>query len=257
MASNLSRRAVLGGLAAALCPLCAGIGRARADGGEPHWGYEGEIGPEAWGRIDPAFRVCSVGKEQSPIDLAGAVRSAMPPPILEWRPMPLSIVNNGHTVQVNVPPGNAMRLLGERYDLVQFHFHHPSEHAIGGKRFDLECHFVHRSVAGRLAVLGVMVEPGPANQALQPVFEAMPKEAGPELKLQTMIDVRPVVPGGGGIFRYPGSLTTPPCSEGVSWNVYRQPIQASAEQIRKFAQIFPLDARPVQSLGPRFVLETG
>src|SRR5262249_39077630 len=152
--------------------------------GAPHWAYEGEYGPESWGRMDPAFRVCGLGKEQSPIDLTGAVRAALPPPILDWRPMPLTIVNNGHTILVTAAPGSTMRQLGERYELVQFHFHHPSEHLIGGKRFELECHFVHFSAAGRQAVVGVLFEPGQPNQALAPVFEAMPKQEGPELKLQ-------------------------------------------------------------------------
>ncbi len=256
MTSVLTRRHLLGGLAAALCPLCLGTGRG-AHAQSAHWSYEGEAGPEAWSRLDPSFRTCSIGKEQSPIDLTGAVKAELQPPAVEWRPMPLALVNNGHTVQVNAAPGNFMRLAGERYDLLQFHFHHPSEHLIAGKRFELECHFVHRSAAGRLAVLGVMIEPGPANAALAPIWEAMPRSEGPELKLATMIDPRPLLPARGGLFRYPGSLTTPPCAEGVSWCVYRTPMQASAEQIQKFAQIFPLDARPVQALGPRFVVEGG
>jgi carbonic anhydrase len=256
MASNLSRRLVLSGLAASLCPVCAGVGRSARAAGMP-WGYEGEAGPEAWSRLDPAFRVCAAGREQSPIDLTGAVRAELPPPQISWQPMPLTILNDGHTVQVNVAPGSSMRFLGERYDLVEFHFHHPSEHLIGGRRYELECHFVHVSPAGRLAILGVLIEPGSTNQALQPVFEAMPKEEGPEQKLPRMIDVRPLVPARGGIFRYTGSLTTPPCSEGVAWTVFRTPIQASAEQIKVFAQLFPADARPVQPLGPRFVVESG
>ncbi|MBI1779735.1 MAG: carbonic anhydrase [Proteobacteria bacterium] len=251
----MTRRHLLGGLAAALCPLCLGTGRG-ARAASAHWSYEGEAGPEEWGKLDPEFRICGLGKEQSPIDLAGTVRAELQPPQVEWRPMPLAILNNGHTVQINAVPGNLMRLAGERYDLLQFHFHHPSEHLIGGRRFDLECHFVHRSAAGRLAVLGVMIEPGPANAALQPIWEAMPRAEGPELKLATTIDPRPLLPRSGGLFRYPGSLTTPPCAEGVSWIVFREPIQASREQIGKFAQLFPLDARPVQGLGPRFILES-
>jgi carbonic anhydrase len=221
------------------------------------WSYQGDTGPDAWGRLDPAYRVCSAGKEQSPIDLAGAVRAELALPQIEWQPMPLEITNNGHCVLINAAPGNITRLAGESYELLDFHFHHPSEHLIGGRRFDLECHFVHRSAAGRLAVLGVVFEPGAKNAGLQAVLDAAPKQAGRTLKLETLIDPRPLLPSRGGIFRYAGSTTEPPCQEGVSWVVYRTPAQATATQIKSCGDIFPPDARPLQPLGSRFVLEGG
>ena len=175
---------------------------------------------------------------------------------LDYRAMPLRIVNNGHTIQVNADPGSSCTIGGKRYELLQFHFHHPSEHLISGKPFDLECHFVHKSSTDDLAVVGVFVKPGAKNAVLQTIFDAMPMTAGPEMNAGGLVDPTALLPKSGGYVRYMGSLTTPPCSEGLTWTVFKQPIEASHDQIRKFASLFPSNARPVQLRNRRFVVES-
>jgi len=222
-----------------------------------HWGYGGASGPEHWGELSPDFKVCQLGLEQTPIDLTGAIPADMNGKVeIDYRALPLRILNNGHTIQVNADPGSACVIGGTRYDLLQFHFHHPSEHLLAGKPFELECHFVHRSSGGDLAVIGVFVKPGARNAALQPVWDAMPTSEAPERKAGTSIDPAALLPKATGYFRYMGSPTTPPCSEGLTWTVFKEPIEASPEQIRQFASLFPVNARPVQSRNRRFLIES-
>ena len=148
----------------------------------PHWSYGGKGGPEHWGELQPDFKVCQLGLEQTPIDLSGAMKGEAGAVSLDYKPLPLRIVNNGHTIQVNADSGCSCSIAGAKYDLLQFHFHHPSEHLLAGKPFDLECHFVHKSSAGALAVVGVFIRPGARNAALAPLFDAMPAKEGPEVK---------------------------------------------------------------------------
>jgi carbonic anhydrase len=240
---------------AAARAVMAEAGHAAAPGGPAHWGYDGEAGPAHWGELSADFKVCQLGLEQTPIDLAGGIRGEAAPAEISYRAMPLRILNNGHTIQVNADPGNACVIGGTRYELLQFHFHHPSEHLLSGKPFDLECHFVHRASTGDLAVVGVFVKPGARNAALQPIWDAMPSAEAPERAAGTTIDPAALLPKSGGYFRYMGSLTTPPCSEGLTWTVYREPVEASPEQIRQFASLFPHNARPIQGRNRRFVIE--
>jgi len=274
--NHLPRRRVLQMLsAAAACPLCANLaGRAFATDidmkpaaghgsvpaphdahAAPHWEYDGAAGPDHWGTLSPDFQACAMGREQSPIDLRWPIPAQTGPIETAFRETPLRIVNNGHTIQVNCAPGSQSRIDGTVYDLLQFHFHHPSEHLLAGRRFDLECHFVHKSAAGGFAVLGVLIQPGTENAALKPVFEHMPAKAGSELAMAATIRPDLLLPADRHYFRYAGSLTTPPCSEGIVWSVYRQPIEASAAQIRSFAQLFAGNARPVQPQFNRYLLE--
>lgn len=224
--------------------------------GYPHWSYSGNTGPEHWGELQPAFRACQLGLEQTPIDLTSATRGDAGPVAIDYRPQPLRIVNNGHTIQVNAEPGSNCTIGGTRYELAQFHFHHPSEHLLAGRPFDMECHFVHRASSGALAVVGMFMKPGARNEAFAPVFDAMPRSQGPEVRPPATINPAAMLPRTGGYFRYMGSLTTPPCSEGLRWTVYREPVEVSPDQIRQFAALFPNNARPVQRLNRRFVIET-
>lgn len=259
---TLPRRAFLR-LATFGCAYCLAAGRASAAetshsaaaGGAPHWSYEGKTGPEHWGELQSDFKVCQLGLDQTPIDLAGGIRGEVGKPTMDYKPLPLRIVNNGHTIQVNADPGSSCVIDGTKYELLQFHFHHPSEHLLAGKRLDLECHFVHKSGDGGLAVLGVFIRAGARNDALTPLFDAMPMKAGPELRAGGAIDPNALLPGNGGYFRYMGSLTTPPCSEGLVWTVFKQPIEAAPDQIRKFASLFSNNARPVQKLNRRFLID--
>lgn len=222
----------------------------------PHWSYAGETGAERWGDLQPDFKVCKLGLEQTPIDLTDAMKGDAAAVALDYKPLALRVVNNGHTIQVNADAGSSCMIGATKYDLLQFHFHHPSEHLLAGKPFDLECHFVHKSAAGDLAVVGVFFKPGASNAALKMIFDAMPTAQGPERRATGSIDTAALLPKSNSYFRYMGSLTTPPCSEGLTWTVFREPIEASSDQIRQFAQLFPNNARPVQSRNRRFLIES-
>lgn len=261
MSINIDRRNALrwlGATAAAACPVCL-TSLARAEGAAehsaPHWSYEGEGAPENWGNLSSDFRVCNLGLQQSPIDLASSTRAEMTPIPVFWSNGQYSILNNGHTIQVNCKQSGSIAIEGHDFELLQFHIHHPSEHKLGGRSFDLEVHFVHKSEQHGLAVLGVFLKPGMTNAALQPVFAAMPSEAGQEAPLGGL-DLNAMLPATRGYFRYKGSLTTPPCGEVVTWTVFKDPVEASSDQIAKFAAMFPMNARPVQPLNRRFLLES-
>jgi carbonic anhydrase len=261
--SGLGRRGVLGMFAGG-CALCRLTPYAVADEtphaaaglASPHWTYEGEAGAAHWGDLSPAFKTCQIGLEQSSIDLANSVTAELGGPDIAYRTMQLRVINNGHTIQVNADPGSSCMIGGTRYELQQFHFHHPSEHLLSGKPFDLECHFVHRSAAGDFAVIGVFVRPGGTNVALQPIWSAMPAHEGPERAAGITIDPGALLPAGHGFFRYMGSLTTPPCTQGIVWTLLRQSIEASPEQIRQFAALFINNARPVQGRNRRYLLQS-
>lgn len=249
----LARRSLL--RLAGLCPLCATAARA---GEGAHWGYEGADGPEHWAALSPNYAACSAGSEQTPIDLAAGIPAQTGRIGFSYHRQPLQVVNNGHTIQVNTAPGSLMVIGETGYELLQFHFHHPAEHLLSGKAAAMECHFVHRSAAGALAVAGVFLQPGHLNTALVPIWRAMPASAGPvQTVANVLIDPAALLPRDRTYFRYMGSLTTPPCTEGVLWTVFRDPIPLAPEQIRAFAALFPMNARPVQKLGRRFLLESG
>jgi len=256
MSASLKRRALFGLLAAAACPLCAARAtEERGAGAVPRWSYEGAQGPTHWGEMQADFRTCARGTAQAPIDLADAVRADTGGLSLAWREISGTVVNNGDTVQVNCEPGSQMTIAGTRFDLLQFHFHHPSEHLLAGKGFDLECHFVHRAATGALAVLGVFFHPGKPHAELEKIFAAMPTGAGAENALPGSLFPAALLPAEQKYFRYMGSLTTPPCSEGVNWTMFRQPVEAAPAQIRRFAALYPNNARPVQGLNRRVLLE--
>ncbi|MBR8834918.1 MAG: carbonic anhydrase family protein [Stigonema ocellatum SAG 48.90 = DSM 106950] len=226
-------------------------------GHEVHWGYMVESGSENWGNLSPEFQLCKTGIQQSPIDLHLAIAAELSPIEIDYKESPLHIVNNGHTIQVNYEPGSSMKLDGQTFNLEQFHFHNPSEHIIDKKPFDMELHLVHRSGAGALAVIGVFLKQGQHNAALQPIWEAFPVRNEPEQVVKTVkVNAEQFLPKDRKVYRYFGSLTTPPCSQGVNWIVMQQPIELSQDQIQKFAKLISIDARPVQPLNNRFVLRS-
>lgn len=248
----MKRRAFLTA-AAALCACPSCLAAADGHGKAPHWGYAGREGPENWGRLSRDFAVCGAGREQSPIDLNNAIPAVVGDPVVQWQRTPLVVVNNGHTIQVDVAAGSSMILDGAVYQLLQFHFHHPSEHTVDGIAYPLEVHFVHKGAAG-LAVLGVMFQEGPPNPTLGAIWDLMPAKPGQVRDPVAMLAPEALLPADATTWRYAGSLTTPPCSEVVSWVVYRQAVTASAQQIQAFAALFPLNARPVQPLNRRKLL---
>jgi carbonic anhydrase len=250
----MNRRRMLKALAGlALCPLCANIGFAAE---EAHWSYEGAHGPDHWGDLDPADRVCSVGTQQSPIAIDSSIEAELPPLQIAWARQADTIVNNGHTIQLNFGDGGALTVGPERYTLLQFHFHHPSEHLIDDKRFAMEAHFVHRNASGSLGVIGALITTGKPNPVFAKVTATMPPTEGPPVKAEPDIDPSGLLPAKSRYYRYSGSLTTPPCSETVDWFLLRDPIEVAEADVAAFAKLYPLNARPAQKLDRRFVLRS-
>ncbi|OYU75116.1 MAG: carbonate dehydratase [Alphaproteobacteria bacterium PA3] len=217
-----------------------------------HWGYEGAAGPENWGKIAEANKACASGLEQSPIDLTGGVDAEVSNIALHWKPGAWNVVNNGHTLQVEGKDGGYATIDGERFDLVQFHFHTPSEHTIDGRNYPMEVHFVHKNAEGRLAVIGVLMMPGGENPLFSTIMEKAPKEEGSASV--GMIEQRGMIAPIDGVYRYQGSLTTPPCSETVLWTVLSTPILVSQKDVEAFQALFPMNARPIQPVNRRYVL---
>jgi len=223
----------------------------------PHWAYEGEAGPEHWGGLDPAFFAAEKGVAQSPIDIqtARTFEASLPDLQFSSAPVPLEVLNNGHTVQVNCAPGNSLRFGQETYGLAQFHFHSPSEHTIDGQHAPLEMHMVHKDANGHLAVVGVMIRQGKPDGDFEALWNNLPvEEAAATTVAGASIDPGALLPADRGYFWYDGSLTTPPCTEGVRWFVLQDGLEMSAEQLAKFQEIFNGNNRPVQPLNARLVL---
>jgi carbonic anhydrase len=221
-----------------------------------HWDYQGGGGPERWGRMKPEFAKCSSGTRQSPIDIREGIKVELDPVQFDYKPSAFKVVDNGHTIQVNVAPGNAIEVMGQRFELVQFHFHRPSEERIDGKAFDMVAHLVHKNLEGRLAVVAVLLEKGSAQPVVQSVWNNLPLEKGDEIAARAPIDLNRLLPAERGYYTYMGSLTTPPCSEGVLWMVMKQPVPVSGEQIDIFARLYPMNARPIQSASGRLIKES-
>lgn len=248
----------------ALLSLVAAVGApspvARADhAASAHaidWTYEGDHGPKHWAELAPDFGECGRGRSQSPIDISHATaRDDLPELRVAYHTAPLRIVNTGHMVQVNTPPDDHLHVGDHVYDLMQFHFHAPSEEHVDGRTYDMEIHLVHRDAEGHLAVLGVLVAAGRAHPALDHVLPNMPSGPSPEHTVDDQIDPATLMPGDLSYFYYEGSLTTPPCAEHVAWYVLEAPIDASAEQIAQFHKLYRHNARPVQPLKARPVYE--
>jgi carbonic anhydrase len=237
--------------------LAAGHRGAAADAGHAaHWSYEGTAGPEGWGQMKPEFAKCSTGSRQSPIDIRDGIKVSLDAVAFDYKPSAFRVIDNGHTVQVNVGPGNSIEVQGRRYDLLQFHFHRPSEERINGKQFDMVAHLVHKDLEGRLAVVAVLLERGSALAVVQSVWNNLPLEKGDEVAARLPLDMNALLPTERSYFTYMGSLTTPPCSEGVLWMVMKNPVQVSAEQIGIFTRLYPMNARPIQSASGRLIKES-
>ena len=220
-----------------------------------HWDYEGEGRPENWSKLDPKNTSCATGQRQSPIDIRDGIKVDLEPINFNYRPSTFRIVNNGHTVQVEVGD-SSISLIGKSYELIQFHFHRPSEEKINGQRFEMVVHLVHRSYEGQLAVVAIMLERGSENPFIQTLWNNLPLEKNtPVQPPSAVIDLAALLPATRGYYTYMGSLTTPPCTEGVRWLVMKQPIQVSADQINIFSRLYKNNARPTQPTAGRLIKE--
>ena len=222
----------------------------------PHWAYDGVAGPQSWGGLKAEFAKCSSGERQSPIDIRDGIKVQLDPVQIEYRPSTFRVIDNGHTVQVNLASGNSIEVIGRRYELVQFHFHRPSEERINGRQFEMVVHLVHKDSAGRLAVIAVLLDRGEAHPLVQTVWNNLPLEKGEEIPAKAMLDLNALLPADRSYFTYMGSLTTPPCSEGVLWMVMREPVGVSPEQIGIFSRLYSMNARPIQSASGRIINES-
>jgi len=221
-----------------------------------HWGYSGSEGPDKWATLDESFGTCASGVNQSPIDIRRVVKGELPPLQMTYAAGGGLVVNNGHTIQVNYTPGSTLKVGEREFELKQFHFHAPSENALQGQLFPMEVHFVHADKTGNLAVVGVMFKAGEHNPELDKAWAHMPSKAGGKYKLGAMVDASKLMPESGEYYRFSGSLTTPPCTEGVNWFVMKDAVTASEEQIKKFSKtIGHANNRPVQPLNARVVVE--
>ena len=225
-------------------------------GSEAHWDYTGPAGPQTWGGLKPEFSLCSVGQRQSPIDIRGGLSVDLEPVRFDYQSSRFSVIDNGHTVQANLAPGNAIEIGGNRFELQQFHFHRPSEERIDGRQFEMSVHLVHKDTMGKLAVVTLLLDKGPPQPAVQKVWNNLPLEKNQDVPARVALDLNELLPADQRYYTYMGSLTTPPCTEGVQWVVMRQPVTVAPEQIELFARIYPMNARPVQQAAGRRIMQS-
>lgn len=221
------------------------------------WDYGKDHGPAHWGSLEAEFATCQSGHHQSPIDIEKTEKADLPPIQFQYSASPLRIIDNGHTIQVNYDPGSSIRVGEREYALQQFHFHQPSEERVHGRRHGMSLHLVHADAAGQLAVVAVLLDAGTESPLLRQLWNALPKEEGKEERRDDVpINAADLLPADRGYYTFDGSLTTPPCTENVTWLVLKQPVTLSGGEIAQFSKRYPDDARPTQPLYDRVVKET-
>jgi carbonic anhydrase len=224
-----------------------------------NWTYGGATGPTKWGSLEKGFAECKLGQTQSPIDIpdASARKGDLASLLFNYKPSPLKVIDNGHTIQVNYTPGSFVTVADKRYELVQFHFHKPSEEKIDGKAHDMVAHLVHQGPDGKLAFIAVLLDTGKENRLITTLWDNLLKEKGKENAVDSvMINAVDLLPQNKGYYTFAGSLTTPPCSEDVTWFVLKTPVQVSADEIARFARSYPMNARPIQPVNGRDIQAT-
>jgi carbonic anhydrase len=222
-----------------------------------HWAYDGADGPKNWGNLEPDYKPCALGHAQSPINIVHATKADLPPLQFAYSAVPLNIINNGHTVMVNYSPGSTLTVGDKTYTLKQFHFHHPSEEHIQGRGFDLVAHLVHSDSSGHLAVVAILFDHGQPNPFLDILWKNIPSEIDhPKDSPAITVNAQDLLPADHGYYTFSGSLTTPPCTEHVTWFVLKTPSSLATEQVNEFAKFYPRNARPVQPLYDREILQT-
>ncbi|WP_332875684.1 carbonic anhydrase [Massilia sp. S19_KUP03_FR1] len=235
-----------------LC-LAGSVGSAATPDHHAHWAYQGKAGASHWSELDQVNVACTLSKEQSPINIDTARAHKMPlaPLAFSYRAGTAQVSNNGHTIQITPEPGNVFKAGDESAELLQFHFHTPSEEKVDGKRYALVAHFVHKNAAAELSVVAVLFRVGKANLALAPIFASLPRE-GTQRALASF-NPADVLPADHAYFKFRGSLTTPPCTDGVRWQVLREPVEISRAQLAAFRKLYRMNARPEQPLNGRVV----
>lgn len=223
-----------------------------------HWTYEGETGPSNWGSMKSEFGLCSNGKQQSPVNITEAYAQDLEPLQFQYKESKTNIQNNGHTIQLNYDPGSYLQIGSDRYQLLQFHFHTPSEEAIGGQRYPMVAHLVHKNEAGQLAVVALLMNQGSRdNEILAKLWGKIPTNHNETRGYDEIkFNMADLLPNNRSYWTLMGSLTTPPCSEGVRWIILKNPLHISAKQIARFKKEFPMNARPIQSLQKRAILDS-
>jgi carbonic anhydrase len=218
------------------------------------WDYTGKTGPLNWGKLDPAYKACSQGHEQSPVDIRGAhLNKSLQPIEFHYLSGPVTLQNTGKTIVAHVDPGSYIIADGQRYELQEFHFHHPGEEAVKGKLMDMDVHLVHKSSDGKTAVIAVRftLERGDPNAVLAELWPQLPPKAGTTAQVTAMVNPGGFLPADRGYWTYTGSLTRPPCTEGVRWFVFEDVLSMSRAQLRAFTSIMPMNSRPLQDLHGR------
>ncbi|OHV98402.1 carbonate dehydratase [Janthinobacterium lividum] len=221
-----------------------------------HWSYEGDSGPANWSKINVDWGKCGNGSRQSPIDIRDGMKVELEQISFDYHPSSFNVVDNGHTVQVGVSGGNYITVQNRMFELQQFHFHRPSEERINGKAFEMVVHLVHRDAEGRLAVLALLLERGAPQATIQTVWNNLPLEKFETMQPTILLDPAEMLPARRDYYTYMGSMTSPPCSEGVLWLVMKQPVQASPAQMALFSRLYPLNARPIQPGNGRIIKES-
>lgn len=221
-----------------------------------HWSYEGDAGPLNWGKLSKTNAKCDLGERQSPIDIRDGIRVELDPINFDYKSVQFSVLDNGHTIQMTPGSGNYLNVSGKTYEMLQMHFHRPSEERINGKGAEMVAHLVHKDRDGKLAVVAILMELGEANKIIQAVWNNLPLEKNEPIKALSNIDLGELLPKRRDYYTYMGSLTTPPCSEGVLWLVMKEPIGISPEQLAIFARLYPMNARPLQKSSGRMIKES-
>jgi carbonic anhydrase len=217
------------------------------------WSYSGENKPSHWGDLNPEFLSCKIGNQQSPINFNRNQSTNLSNIEFNYKNTSFQLINNGHTIEAKYEPGSFIKIGEKRYELLQFHFHSPSEHTVEGKNYSMEAHLVHKSEDGKLAVVGVFMKEGKLNESIETLWTHLPTQEGKKIVHAVSVNAIALLPADRSYYNYMGSLTTPPCREGVSWNVMKTPIEVSSEQIAKFTSVYSGNARPVQPLNRRIV----
>ncbi len=216
------------------------------------WGYTGPNGPGDWADMRQEFKLCGSGKEQSPINISGAKSANLPAIQFDYKPGSLEILHNGHTVLIKRAKGSRITVGGEKYELLQFHFHSPGENTVDGKTFPMEIHLVHKSAKGKIMVLGVFTKIGAKNAVLDKAWNHMPQQSGDRKQVASVnINAADLLPTDRSYYSFKGSITIPPCSEGIEWIVLKTPVEVSDEQIKQFSRVVGENARPVQPVYSR------